>query len=79
MDLFAPDLSSSIPLATSRNKGKIKDVDEILRHAKTLEAQLEDFGNKNKDFSLNVSKDKECLQFKSPNFQGKHRNLESGY
>jgi len=32
-----------------RNKGEIEEVDEILRQAKTLEAQLENFGNKNND------------------------------
>jgi len=28
-----------------RCKGEIEEVDEILKHAKTLEAQLKDFGN----------------------------------
>jgi len=38
VNLSVPDLSSSILVATSKNKGEIKEVDEILRYAKTLEA-----------------------------------------
>jgi len=37
MDLSAHDLSSSILIATSRNKRETEEVDEILRQAKTLE------------------------------------------
>jgi len=58
-----------------RRKGEIEEADEILRQAKTLEAQLEDFENKNKDLSLNVSKDKESLWSKSPDFEERHGNL----
>ncbi|XP_068469910.1 uncharacterized protein [Phaseolus vulgaris] len=95
VDLSAPDLSSSIPAAASRNKGEIQrellvlkrkalafrrkgeieKADEILRQAKTLEGQLEDFGNQNKDLSLNVSEDKEPLRSESPDFQERHGNL----
>ncbi|KAK7368912.1 hypothetical protein VNO80_10945 [Phaseolus coccineus] len=58
-----------------RRKGEIEMADEILRQAKTLEAQLDDFGNQNKDMSLNVSKDKESLRSESPDFQERHGNL----
>ncbi|XP_047174045.1 uncharacterized protein LOC124841760 [Vigna umbellata] len=58
-----------------RRKGEIEEADEILRQAKTLEAQLEDFGNQNKDLSLNVSKDKQSLPSELPDFREKHGNL----
>jgi len=45
MDLLTPDLFSSIPVAISRNKEEIEEVDEILRQAKTLKTQPEDIGN----------------------------------
>jgi len=68
VDLFVPDLSSSIPTAVSKIKGKIKNVNEFLRQTKTSEAQPEDIGNQKKNLSLNVCKDKDSLQFKSLNF-----------
>ncbi|XP_014509199.1 uncharacterized protein LOC106768523 isoform X2 [Vigna radiata var. radiata] len=58
-----------------RRKGEIEEADEILRQAKTLEAQLEDFGNQNKDLSLNVSKDKQSLPCELPDFKERHGNL----
>ncbi|KAK7319567.1 hypothetical protein RJT34_04290 [Clitoria ternatea] len=38
-----------------RRKGEIEEAEEILRKAKILEAQIEDFGSLNKDSSLDVS------------------------
>ncbi|XP_027920945.1 uncharacterized protein LOC114178977 isoform X1 [Vigna unguiculata] len=58
-----------------RRKGEIEEADEILRQAKTLEAQPEDFGNQNKDLSLNVSKDKQSLPSESVDFRERNGNL----
>jgi len=78
-NLFVHDLSSSILVAISRNKGETKEADEILRQTKTLEVQPEDFGNQKKDFLLIVlnSEDKESLQFESPNFQERQGNFRA--
>jgi len=72
VDLLAHVLSSSIRISALRNKGEIW---LIRRQAKTLEVQLEDFVNENKNLSLNVSKDKVFLQYESLDFQGRHGNL----
>nr|KYP43178.1 Hepatocyte growth factor-regulated tyrosine kinase substrate [Cajanus cajan] len=49
-----------------RRNGEIEEAEEILRKAKSLEAQIEDFGTQSKDLSLKVSKDE------SSDFQERH-------
>ncbi|RDX81946.1 Hepatocyte growth factor-regulated tyrosine kinase substrate, partial [Mucuna pruriens] len=58
-----------------RRKGEIEEAEEILRKAKSLEAQIEDFGNQNKDLSLNVSKDEQSVLSESSDFQKGHGSL----
>ncbi|CAJ1936258.1 unnamed protein product [Sphenostylis stenocarpa] len=58
-----------------RRKGEIEEADEILRQAKTLEAQLEDLGNKNKNLSVSVCKDEAPVLSDSSDFQERHGNL----
>ncbi|KAK7400445.1 hypothetical protein VNO78_11653 [Psophocarpus tetragonolobus] len=58
-----------------RRKGEIEEAEEILRQAKTLEARLEDFGNKNKDSSVNDSKDEQSVLSESSDFRERHGNL----
>lgn len=50
---------------TLRRKGEIEEAEEILKKAKNLEAQLEDFESQNKDLLLNVSKDKQSVPSES--------------
>lgn len=38
-----------------KRKGEVEEADEVLRMAKSLEAQMEDMGNQNKEFLLNVA------------------------
>ncbi|XP_029124550.1 protein MLP1 homolog isoform X2 [Cajanus cajan] len=54
-----------------RRNGEIEEAEEILRKAKSLEAQIEDFGTQSKDLSLKVSKDE------SSDFQERHGSLEA--
>ncbi|TKY59379.1 Vacuolar protein sorting-associated protein 27 [Spatholobus suberectus] len=58
-----------------RRKGEIEEAEEILRKAKSLEAQIEDLGSRNKDLSLNVSKDEQSVLSESSDFQERHGNL----
>ena len=55
-----------------RRKGEIEEAEEILRMAKSLEAQMEDFGSQNKDLLLNVSKDEKPVQSESSDLQERH-------
>lgn len=57
---------------TLRRKGEIEEAEEVLRMAKSLEAQMEDFESQNKDSLLNVSKDKKSVLSESPDFQERH-------
>ncbi|KAH1049892.1 hypothetical protein GLYMA_08G061700v4 [Glycine max] len=58
-----------------RRKGEIEEAEEILRQAKTLEDQMEAFGNWNKDLSLNVSKDQQSVLSESSDYQERHGSL----
>ncbi|KAJ1376351.1 Tetratricopeptide-like helical domain superfamily [Sesbania bispinosa] len=52
-----------------RRKGEIDEAEEILRTAKSLEAQMEDFGSQNKDSLSHVSKDEKSVLSESSDFQ----------
>ncbi|KAL2343916.1 hypothetical protein Fmac_005201 [Flemingia macrophylla] len=58
-----------------RRNGEIEVAEEILRKAKSLEAQIEDFGCQNKDLSLNVSMDKQSVLSESSDYQERHGSL----
>ncbi|KAG4999433.1 hypothetical protein JHK87_020505 [Glycine soja] len=58
-----------------RRKGEIEEAEQILRQAKTLEDQMEAFGNRNKDLSLNVSKDQQSVLSESSDYQERHGSL----
>ncbi|KAL5054418.1 hypothetical protein RYX36_035100 [Vicia faba] len=55
-----------------RRKGEIEEADDILRMAKNLEAQMEDFESQNKDSLLNASLDKKSVPSESSDFQVRH-------
>ncbi|XP_061336420.1 uncharacterized protein LOC133283560 isoform X2 [Gastrolobium bilobum] len=57
-----------------RRKGEIEEAEEILRMAKSLEAQMENFGGQNKDLLHNVSKDEKPVLSESSDFQDRHGN-----
>ncbi|PNX92481.1 FYVE zinc finger protein [Trifolium pratense] len=48
-----------------RRKGEIEEADEILKMAKNLEAQLEDYESQNKDLLLNASKEKKSVPYEA--------------
>jgi hypothetical protein len=49
----------------SRRNGEIEEADEILKMAKNLEAQLEDYESQNKDMLLNASKEKKSVPYEA--------------
>lgn len=58
-----------------RRNGEIDEAEEILRKAKSLEVQIENFESQNKDVPLNVSKDEQSVLSESSDFQERHGNL----
>ncbi|CAL0331440.1 unnamed protein product [Lupinus luteus] len=55
-----------------RRKGEIEEAEEVLRMAKSLEAQMEDLGSQNKELLLDVSKDEKSVLPRSYDFQERH-------
>ncbi|WJX46340.1 hypothetical protein P8452_33153 [Trifolium repens] len=62
----------------SRRNGEIEEADEILKMAKNLEAQLEDYESQNKDMLLNASKEKKiCFVSASSENLAKRMKVEN--
>ncbi|OIV94586.1 hypothetical protein TanjilG_25648 [Lupinus angustifolius] len=55
-----------------RRKGEIEEAEEVLRMAKSLEAQMEDFGSQNKELLLDVSKEEKSVLPGSYDFLERH-------